>query len=112
MPNHFTDWDTQIERKLAMKPTRTRLVMVAAALSTIAIAAPVSTAAAATTTPVAIVDTGWGGSPVTLQASGPAAGQTVKVTGPTFTTTAPVAATNTNTQVSSGDNSSGGQVDR
>jgi hypothetical protein len=109
MPNHFTDWDTQIERKFAMKPTRT-LVMVLAALSTIAIATPVSTAAAATATPVAIVDTAWGGSPVTLRASGPVAGQTVKVTGPTFTTTAPVAATNINTQVSSGDNSSGGQV--
>jgi hypothetical protein len=92
-----------------MKPTRTRLVMVAAALSAIAIAAPLSTASAATATPVTIVDSGWGGSPVTLQAGGPVAGQTVKVTGPTFITTAPVNAINTNTQVSSTDVSTGGQ---
>ncbi|HMJ35049.1 MAG TPA: hypothetical protein VK501_14155 [Baekduia sp.] len=66
-----------------MKPTRTHLMMLAA-LSTISIAAPVSTAAAATTAPASIVDSGWGGSPATLPASGPADGQTAKVTGPTL----------------------------
>jgi hypothetical protein len=70
-----------------MRFTRTRLVAVAAALSTIAIAAPLSTASAATATPavapVAIVSAGPDGSPpVTLSGPGPAG----TVTGPTFVT--------------------------
>jgi hypothetical protein len=73
-----------------MKPTRTRLMGVAAALSTIAIAAPVSTAGAATAAP----------------AVAPAA----TVTGATYITTAPSTFINTNNQVSPGDNSSGSQV--
>jgi hypothetical protein len=60
-----------------MRFTRTRLVAVAAALSTIAIAAPLSTASAATATPavapVAIVSAGPDGSPpVTLSSPGQA----------------------------------------
>jgi hypothetical protein len=74
-----------------MKPTRTRLMVVAAALSTIAIAAPVSTAGAATAAPAVT----------------PAA---TTVTGATYITTAPSTFINTNNQVSPGDNSSGSQV--
>lgn len=70
-----------------MKPTRTRRMLVAAALSTIAIAFPVSTAAAAD----------------------PVAGQPATVTGPTYITTAPSTFINNNNQVSSGSTSSGDQ---
>jgi curli biogenesis system outer membrane secretion channel CsgG len=76
-----------------MKPTRKRLVKVAAVLSTIAIAAPMSTAAAATAAPAA-------------------PGQGTTVIGPTFTTTAPATFINTNNQVSPGGNTSGNQVAR
>jgi hypothetical protein len=72
----------------ARKPTRARLVRVAAALSAIAIAAPVSTAAAA----------------------GPVDGSAATITGPTYITTAPSTFTNTNNQVSSGSNSIGHQT--
>jgi hypothetical protein len=68
-----------------MKLTRTHLVGVAAALSTIAIAAPISTAGAATAAPV------------------------VTVVGPTFITSAPATFINTNTQVSASGISSAGQ---
>jgi hypothetical protein len=64
-----------------MKPTRTRLVGIAAVLTTIAIAAPVSSAAAATGAPVTIVSTGPNGSPAATLA---APGQNGTVTGPTF----------------------------
>ena len=74
--------------RFARKPTRARLVWVAAALSAIAIAAPVSTAAAA-----GAVD-------------GPAA----TITGPTYITTAPSTFINNNNQVSSGSTSLGDQV--
>jgi hypothetical protein len=80
-----------IESGFDMKPIRTPLVWVVAALSAIAIAAPVSTAAAATAAP----------------AVAPVA---VTVTGPTYITTAPATFINTNNQVSPGGNSSGDQV--
>jgi hypothetical protein len=70
-----------------MNPTRTRLLGVAAALSTLAIAAPAATAVAAPVVP----------------AVAPA------VIGPTFITTAPATFVNTNTQVSAGDIASGPQ---
>ena len=73
-----------------MKPTRTHLVGIAAALSTIAIAAPVSTASAAT--------------------AAPAAAPAPRVTGSTWITTAPSTFINTNDQVSPGGNSMGSQV--
>jgi hypothetical protein len=63
---------------------------VAAALSTIAIAAPVSTAGAST--------------------AAPAVAPAVTVTGPTYITTAPSTFINTNNQVSPAGNSSGSQV--
>jgi hypothetical protein len=69
-----------------MKLTRTRLVGLAAAMSTMAVAAPVSTAAADT-----------------------AAVPVATVVGPTFITSAPATFINTNTQVASADNSAGGQ---
>jgi hypothetical protein len=66
-------------------------VGVAAALSAIAIAAPVSTAGAATAAPAV-------------------ARPTATVVGPTFITNAPATFINTNNQVSPGNNSSGNQV--
>jgi hypothetical protein len=74
-----------------MKPTRTHLAGIAAALSTIAIAAPVSTAGAATAAPAP---------------ARPAA----TVVGTTFITTAPSTFINYNNQVSPGGNSFGSQV--
>jgi hypothetical protein len=74
-----------------MKPTPTRLVGLAAALSTIAIVAPVSTAGAAT-------------------AAHAPARPAATVTGPTYITTAPSTFVNTNNQVSPSGNSSGNQV--
>jgi hypothetical protein len=79
LPADYTQ--RSVSRKVAKKPNRARRVWVAAALSAIAIAAPVSTAAAATAT----------------------------VTGPTYITTAPSTFINNNNQVSSGDISLGGQ---
>jgi hypothetical protein len=98
-----------------MKPTRTRLVAVAAALSTIALAAPLSTASADTTArafgPGPLLAAGWAGSPaVALPFSYPVFGQTAAVIGPTIITTAPSVFVNTNNQVSAGSNLSGGQV--
>jgi hypothetical protein len=78
-----------LKGRFDMKPNRTRLVGVAAALSAIAIAAPVSTAGAATAAPAV--------APAT-------------VVGPTFITSAPSTFVNTNNQVSPGANSSGNQV--
>jgi hypothetical protein len=72
-----------------MRPTRTRLLAVAAAVSTIAIAAPVTTAAAAPAADAA-----------------PAA----SVSGPTYITTAPTTFVNNNNQVSAAAISSAGQV--
>ena len=74
-----------------MKPTRTRLVVVAAALSAIAIAAPVSTAGAATAAPAA-------------------ARPSDTVIGATYITNAPSTFVNTNNQVSPAANSSGNQT--
>jgi hypothetical protein len=68
-----------------MHRTRTRLVGVAAALSTVAIAATLSTPSVATAEPAVVV------------------------IGPTIITTASSSFVNTNTQVSAADNSSGGQ---
>jgi hypothetical protein len=98
-----------------MKLTRTHLVAVAAALSTIAVAAPVATASADTAgsavTPAGIAATGWDGTPaaafpVTL----PGAGQAAAVVGPTIITTAPTTFINTNNQVTAGSSVSGGQL--
>jgi hypothetical protein len=83
-----------------MKPTRSRLVGVAAALSTIAVAAPVSTASAETAAP------GVAGIPFAQGAF--ALGATV--TGPVVITTAPSTFINSNTQISAGGNWSGPQV--
>src|SRR5437879_3523558 len=105
-----------------MKPTRTRLLAVAAALSTVAIAAPSSTASAAVlpgfptlpTLPTLPVLTGWGAGwsgtgMITSPVIGPATGA-IEVVGPTIITTAPSSFINTNNQVSAGGNWSGGQV--
>ena len=78
-----------LEGRLDMKPTRTRLVAVAAALSMIAIAAPASTAGAATAAP--------GGAPAPT------------VVGPRYITSASATFINTNNQVSAGSVSSAGQ---
>jgi hypothetical protein len=74
-----------------MQPTRTRLIRVAAALSTVAIAVPASTAGAATA------------------AAGPVPGQAPTVTGATYITTAPSTFINTNNQVSFGSTTLGDQ---
>jgi hypothetical protein len=76
---------------LAKTSARARLVPIAAALSAIAIAAPVSTAAAATT----------------ARAAGPGDGPAV--TGATYITTAPSTFINNNNQSSSANNSLGDQ---
>jgi hypothetical protein len=91
-----------------MKPTRMRLVGVAAALSTIAIAIPVSSASADSTVPGGAA--AWDGPTVTLPATGPLAGQLATVIGPAVITTAPATFINTNNQVSAGDIWSGGQL--
>ena len=76
--------------------TRTHLVGLAAAVSTIAIAAPVPAAGAATVAPAA---------------TPPAARQAVTVTGSTIVTTAPgVTFVNFKDQTSAGDNVSGDQI--
>jgi hypothetical protein len=74
-----------------MKLHRTHLMAVAAALSTIAIAAPVSTAGAATTHHVADAAPGT-------------------VTGSTYITTAPTTFVNLNNQVSDANTSLGNQT--
>jgi hypothetical protein len=74
-----------LKGRLGMKPTRIRLIAVAA-LSTLAIAAPVSTASAATTAPVP------------------------RVSGATYIITAPTSFTNLNNQTSSGSTSLGNQT--
>jgi hypothetical protein len=103
--------DTQIRKAGSdMRPTGKHLVGVAATLSAIAIAAPAATAGAVTAAPAvapdAVVVTGWDGLPA---ASQPVAGQSATAIGPTFITSAPTTFINTNTQVSTGDNSAGGQ---
>jgi hypothetical protein len=95
-----------------MKPTRTRLVGVAAALSTIAIAAPMATAGAATDAPrIAgpVAAAGWGGF-VVLPFAEPIVGQDAAIIGPAIITTAPTTFINTNNQVTAGGTWSGGQV--
>jgi hypothetical protein len=77
----------------AKKTNHARLVQVAAALSALAIAAPVSTAAAATT----------------ARAAGAGDAPDATVTGPRYITTAPTTFINNNNQVSAGDTSFGGQ---
>jgi hypothetical protein len=79
-----------------MKPNRTRLLVVAAALSTVAIAGPVSTAGAATTHRAAA-------------AAEREAGHGPGVTGSTYITTAPTTFINDNNQVSDGNTSLGNQ---
>ncbi|MEA2307526.1 MAG: hypothetical protein QOH43_4806 [Solirubrobacteraceae bacterium] len=94
-----------------MKPNRTRLMGVAAALTTIAIAAPIATAGAATSAPAV--------APLAITIAGPNSGPTLTarvdghpatVVGPTFITSAPATFVNTNTQVSSGASTAGEQV--
>jgi hypothetical protein len=94
-----------------MKPNRTRLLVVAAALSTIAIAGPVSTAGAATAhRAVATVAAGSDGSPaVVLPVTDRDAGHGPGVTGSTYITTAPTTFINDNNQVSDGNTSLGNQ---
>jgi hypothetical protein len=97
-----------------MKPIRTRLVAVAAALSTIAVAAPVATASADTAgpavAPAGIVAAGWDGFPAAaLPLTLPDAGQAAVIVGPTIITTAPTTFINTNNQVTAGGTYSGGQ---
>ncbi|MEA2305341.1 MAG: hypothetical protein QOH43_2621 [Solirubrobacteraceae bacterium] len=95
-----------------MKPTRTRVVGVAAALSAIALAAPMSTAGAATGAPRfagPVVAGGWGGF-IALPSTEPIVGQEAAVIGPAIITTAPTTFINTNNQVTAGDTWSGGQV--
>jgi hypothetical protein len=95
-----------------MKLTRNRLVGVAAALSTVAIAAPVSSASAAAfpaVAPSAIGAAGWADL-LGLPATGPIAGQGITVVGPVIITTAPTRFNNTNNQVSVDGNWSGGQL--
>lgn len=84
---------SKVRGGFAKKRTRARLVQVAAALSAMAIAAPVSTAAAATT----------------ARAAGPGDQPAASVTGPTYITTAPSTFINNNNQVSLGDTSLGDQ---
>jgi hypothetical protein len=100
-----------------MNLTRKRLVGVAAALSTAAVAAPLLTANAATAAPVAPIPSlaaGWGAS-IGLPLTGgavvwqPPAVLAPAVIGPTIITTAPSSFINTNNQVSAGGNVSGGQ---
>jgi hypothetical protein len=96
-----------------MKPTRKRLVGVAAALSAVAIAAPVSTASAATAAPAVVPDpvaADWGGSSFGLPFTGPFAGPGVAVIGPLIITTAPSSFINSNTQVTLGGGWNGGQL--
>jgi hypothetical protein len=103
-----------------MKPTRSRLVGIAAALSTIAIAAPLSTASAATAAPAFAPvpgvgagwegwGAGWGGSVTGLPFAQGAFALGATVVGPVIITTAPSTFINTNNQVSAGSNFSGGQ---
>jgi hypothetical protein len=101
-----------------MKLTRKHLAGVAAAVSTVAIAAPVSTASAApAVAPGLFGTTGWGagwgswGYPLTgVPVTGPILAQGVTVVGPVIITTAPSVFNNTNNQVSAGGNWSGGQA--
>jgi hypothetical protein len=91
-----------------MTPTRQRLLGVGAALSAIAVAAPLSNASATMATPavapVPMVAPGWGGF-TALPFTGPAT-----VVGPVIITTAPTIFVNTNNQVSVDGNWSGGQA--
>jgi hypothetical protein len=75
----------------AKKANRARLVQVAAALSALAIAAPVSTAAAAS-------------------AASPGDEPAVSLTGPKYITTAPTTFINNNNQVSAANTSLGDQT--
>jgi hypothetical protein len=98
-----------------MKSTRKCLVGIAAALSTVAIGAPLPTTSAVASDP--IVDAGWGGFPfsgwagfagMTSPTIGPVVGS-VAVIGPTVITTAPSTFVNVNNQDSAGGNWAGAQ---
>jgi hypothetical protein len=94
-----------------MKLIQMRLAGVAAALSTIAIAAPLSTASAATAAPVPVAAAAWDGFPaVTLAVTAPVVGQVATVIGPAIITVAPASFINTNNQVTAGSAWSGGQA--
>jgi hypothetical protein len=84
-----TSVETPIERGFDMTLTRMRLAGLAAALTTIAIAAPVSTAGAAAAAP---------------------ARQPATLVGPTYITTAPATFINNNNQVSASATSAGAQI--
>jgi hypothetical protein len=94
-----------------MKPNRTRLLVVAAALSTVAIAGPVSTAGAATAhrAAAAVAVVSDGSSAVALPVAERDAGHGPAVTGSTYITTAPTTFINDNNQVSDGNTSLGNQ---
>src|ERR1700754_4099070 len=106
-----------------MNLSRSRRAVIAAVLTTAAIAIPAGSAHAAPlpglgagwTFPGAwgdgIAATGWAGTPVAaLGFPGPIVGQAAAVVGPTIITTAPSTFINTNNQVTAGSSVSGGQV--
>jgi hypothetical protein len=96
-----------------MNATRRRLVGVAAALSTVALAVPLATASAASAAPAlgpAPYAGAWWGSGFGLPFTGITPGVGVTVTGPIIITTAPSTFINTNNQVSAASNFAGGQV--
>jgi hypothetical protein len=86
-----------------MRPTRTHLLGLAAALSTIAIAAPVSIAAADTgspaVAPAAVMSAGFNGAPAVPVA---AAGQPATVVGPKIVTDGTATFTNLKIVTASG----------
>jgi hypothetical protein len=103
-----------------MKLTRKHFAGVAAAVSTVAVAAPMataSTASAASPFPLpGLYGAGWGagwgnwGALGGIPTTGPVLGQGVTVVGPVIITTAPSNFNNTNNQVSAAGNWAGGQV--
>jgi hypothetical protein len=95
-----------------MNPSRTRLFGIAAALSTIAIAAPVSTAGAATVhrTVDTVAAVSGGPTAVALPVTDRDSGHGPAITGSTYITTAPTTFVNDNNQVSDGNTSLGNQT--
>ncbi|WP_028057847.1 hypothetical protein [Candidatus Solirubrobacter pratensis] len=92
-----------------MNPIRRRRAALAAALGTLAIAAPLAGAGAARADGIAAA--GWGGTPGLLVGTGgPLVGQTAAVIGPSIITTAPATFINTSNQVTAGGAWSGGQA--
>jgi hypothetical protein len=91
-----------------MNSIRRRRTALAAALGTLAVAAPLAGASAAHADGIAA--TGWGGTPaVLIGTEGPLLGQSAAVIGPAIITTAPATFVNTNNQVTADGAWSGGQ---